>query len=197
MPSRLDPFLDIMMRERADYLYLLPDEPVTLMKEGKPRKLSKQPLTDQHIYSLMVEVAPPEAADKIDHQAETEFEYAANTGLVRVKIVPELGRLTAVISAIAAARPHPTAPRRRRRFTRTAPAKRAPAPPPPGARFAPAASAPGNLPVSLPVPSSGRRAEARQVAENAGPAAPTCICASASRRCSARMARSSGKPASR
>ena len=100
MPARLDPFVDVMMRERADQLYLLPDEPVTIVKDGKPRKVSKQPLTDQHIYALMVEVAPPEAADKIDQQSETEFEYAAGNGLVRVKIVPEGGRLTAVISAV-------------------------------------------------------------------------------------------------
>src|SRR5205809_139307 len=100
MPARLDPFLDVMLRERADQLYLLPDEPVTLVKDGKPRKVSKQPLTDQHIYALMVEVAPPEAADKIDQQSETEFDYAGANGLVRVRIVPEGGRLTAVISAV-------------------------------------------------------------------------------------------------
>ncbi|HEX9610356.1 MAG TPA: PilT/PilU family type 4a pilus ATPase, partial [Gemmatimonadales bacterium] len=100
MPTRLDPFLDVMLREGADQLYLLPDEPVTLVKDGKPRKVSKQPLTDQHIYALMVEVAPPEAADRIDQQAETEFEYAAGQGLVRVRIVPEAGRLTAVISPV-------------------------------------------------------------------------------------------------
>src|SRR6266850_3867740 len=100
MPARLDPFVDVMLRERADQLYLLPDEPVTLVKDGKPRKVSKQPLTDQHIYAMMVEVAPPEAADKIDHQSETEFDYAGANGLVRVRIVPEGGRLTAVISAI-------------------------------------------------------------------------------------------------
>ncbi len=100
MPARLDPFVDVMLRERADQLYLLPDEPVTLVKDGKPRKVSKQPLTDQHIYALMVEVAPPEAADKIDQQSETEFDYAGANGLVRVRIVPEAGRLTAVISAI-------------------------------------------------------------------------------------------------
>src|SRR6266576_3259894 len=100
MATRLDPFVEVMLRERADQLYLLPDEPVTLVKDGKPRRVSKQPLTDQHIYALMVEVAPPEAADKIDHQSETEFDYAADKGLVRVRIVPEAGRLTAVISAI-------------------------------------------------------------------------------------------------
>ncbi len=100
MATRLDPFVDVLLREQADQLYLLPDEPVTIVKDGKPRKVSRQPLTDQHIYALLVEVAPPEASDKIDQQAETEFEYAADKGLVRVRIVPEAGRLTAVISPV-------------------------------------------------------------------------------------------------
>src|SRR6266542_674252 len=110
MPARLDPFVEVMLRERADQLYLLPDEPVTLVKDGRPRKVSRQPLTDQHIYALLVEVAPPEAADKIDHQAETEFDYAAGNGLVRVRIVPEAGRLTAVISAARPESQEQTAP---------------------------------------------------------------------------------------
>src|SRR5437899_5594100 len=133
MPSRLDPFVDVMLREQADQLYLLPDEPVTLVKDGKPRRVSKQPLTDQHIYSLMVEVAPPEAADKIDQNSETEFDYAANQGLVRVRIVPESGRLTAVISAVRpgpALSPPAPAPLR-------PPAPRAPGPPPPPPPAAP------------------------------------------------------------
>src|SRR5258705_5968459 len=89
-----------MMRERADRLYLQPYEPVTLVKDGKPRKVSKQPLTDQHIYALMVEVAPPEAADKIDQQSESEFDYAGANGLVRVRIGPAGGRLTSGIYAV-------------------------------------------------------------------------------------------------
>src|SRR5437016_1519447 len=110
MAARLDPFVDVMLRERADQLYLLPDEPVTLVKDGKARKVSKKPLTDQHIYALMVEVAPPEAADKIDQNSETEFDYAGANGLVRVRIVPEAGRLTAVISAIRRASEEMAAP---------------------------------------------------------------------------------------
>ena len=144
MAARLDPFVDVMLRERADQLYLLPDEPVTLVKDGKPRKVSKQPLTDQHIYALMVEVAPPEAADKIDHQSETEFEYAAGNGLVRVRIVPEGGRLTAVISAIRPASQEQAAPivaqsrEAETTATRPAPQPAPPAPPPkPGAAAKP------------------------------------------------------------
>jgi twitching motility protein PilT len=134
MPTRLDPFVDVMLRENADQLYLLPDEPVTLVKDGKPRKVSKQPLTDQHIYALMVEVAPPEAADKIDHQAETEFEYAAGKGLVRVKIVPEAGRLTAVVSPVRRPSQEVAAPQGAAAVTAVRPAAAAArpvAPPPP------------------------------------------------------------------
>src|SRR5712692_4131670 len=106
MPARLDPFVDVLLREQADQLYLLPDEPVTLVKDGKPRKVSKQPLTDAHIYALLAEVAPSDAADHIDKKIETEFEYAADRGLVRVRVVPETGRLTAVISPqVRASRP--------------------------------------------------------------------------------------------
>src|SRR2546425_13219771 len=107
MPAKLDPFVDVLLRERGDQLYLLPDEPVTLVKDGKPRKVSKQPLTDQHIYALLVEVAPSESANHIDQGTETEFEYVADRGMVRVRIVPEMGRLTAGggANSEAAARP--------------------------------------------------------------------------------------------
>jgi twitching motility protein PilT len=150
MPARLDPFVEVMLREGADQLYLLPDEPVTLVKDGKPRKVSKQPLTDQHIYALMVEVAPPEAADKIDQNAETEFEYAAGNGLVRVRIVPEAGRLTAVISAVrresqeqaapgVEARPAAAKPATARPAARVVPPPPAPPGPPPASAAAPRA----------------------------------------------------------
>ncbi len=106
--ARLDPFVDVLLREQGDQLYLLPDEPVTMVKEGKPRKVSKQPLTDAHIYALLAEVAPSEAADKIDRHTETEFDYVADRGMVRVRIVPDSGRLTAVISPAPVAPPPAT-----------------------------------------------------------------------------------------
>src|SRR5213080_2205305 len=100
MAPRIDPFVDVLLREKGDQLYLLPDEPVTMVKDGKPRKVSRQPLTDQHIYALLVEVAPSESADHIDQMAETEFEYVADRGMVRVRIVPDMGRLTAMVAPV-------------------------------------------------------------------------------------------------
>src|SRR5437870_1693574 len=151
MPARLDPFIDVLLRERGDQLYLLPDEPVTMVKDGKPRKVSRQPLTDQHIYALLVEVAPSESADRIDQMAETEFEYVADRGLVRVRIVPGGGRLPGRAARpdrapragpgapAAAAR---EAPARSPRRAAAWPAAVPPAPPSPApARPAPAAPA--------------------------------------------------------
>src|SRR2546425_7240582 len=113
MAARIDPFIDVLLREKGDQLYLLPDEPVTIVKDGKPRKVSRQPLTDQHIYALLVEVAPSESADHIDKMAETEFEYVADRGMVRVRIVPDKGRLTAVVVRVensAGSRPAEASP---------------------------------------------------------------------------------------
>ena len=97
---RIDPFVDVLLREKGDQLYLLPEEPVTMVRDGKPRKVSKQPLTDQHIYALLVEVAPTEAADHIDKMSETQFEYCGERGWVRIRVVPDAGRLTAIMTPL-------------------------------------------------------------------------------------------------
>src|SRR2546425_1405010 len=154
MAARIDPFLDVLLRENGDQLYLLPDEPVTLVKDGKPRKVSKQPLTDQHIYALLVEVAPSECADHIDKMAETEFEYAADRGLVRVRIVPEMGRLTAVVAPLQQVQPSAPA----------APPTVAPRPPRPSAITAAPmvepSTAPPTAPPARPAPATARAAPA-------------------------------------
>src|SRR5713101_1791483 len=136
MPARIDPFVDVLLREQGDQLYLLPDEPVTMVKDGKPRKVSRQPLTDQHIYALLVEVAPSESADHIDKMTETEFEYIADRGMVRVRIVPDMGRLTAMVARVEnsagtqspAAGPAPAAQRAPAGASATAPPPRPPKP---------------------------------------------------------------------
>ena len=165
MPARIDPFVDVLLRERGDQLYLLPDEPVTMVKDGKPRKVSRQPLTDQHIYALLVEVAPSESANHIDQMAETEFEYVADRGMVRVRIVPDMGRLTAMVApvdrAAGAEAPAPAAQRtsgavaggpapaaQRAPAVAGSPAP-APAPPSPSAI---AAAPPAGLPVDFAAP---------------------------------------------
>src|SRR2546430_11261411 len=133
-----------------------------MAKDGKPRKVSRQPLTDQHIYALLVEVAPSESADHIDKMAETEFEYVADRGMVRVRIVPDMGRLTAVVARIensAGDRPAEAAPPAATRgggsppaAPRAPPAGGGPPPPPPPPR------PPKPPPNPAPPPARGPRA---------------------------------------
>ena len=175
MAAKLDPFVDVLLRERGDQLYLLPDEPVTLVKDGKPRKVSKQPLTDQHIYALLVEVAPSESANHIDTGTETEFEYIADRGMVRVRIVPEMGRLTAVVSPKERTAAEPVVAAARAAAPAPAPAPTAnppvaAAPPKSKAPRAPAASA------AAPAAASGAPAPAAQRAPAvAGAPEPTAV----------------------
>src|SRR5438094_3639207 len=158
MAPRIDPFVDVLLREKGDQLYLLPDEPVTMVKDGKPRKVSRQPLTDQDIYGLFVEVALSESADHIDQMAETEFEYVADRGMVRVRIVPDMGRLTAMVAPVGnasaaqaaaanAGAPAPAAQRAPAVAGAPAPAAPPPRPPePPASASAPAGEAPASSP---------------------------------------------------
>ncbi len=98
MTTPLDPFVDVLFRERGEALHIQPDEPVTLLKNGKPHRVSKKVLTPAHVQALLTGVAPPEAASRIREQAETEFHYASGRGRVRVKVTPGTGQLRAVIS---------------------------------------------------------------------------------------------------
>ncbi len=172
MPARLDPFLDVFLREQAEQLYLLPDEPVTMVKDGKPRKVSKQPLTDAHIYALLAEIAPSEAADKIDQKHETEFEYAAGRGLLKIRIVPDHGRLTAVVTNVPRGAPPPATPPPEAEVTAVRPGVRAPPPAtPPAPAAAPAPAAPPPRPPRPSAIAAAPMVEAPVATPAAGPAA--------------------------
>src|SRR2546425_3602353 len=135
MPARIDPFVDVLLREQGDQLYLLPDEPVTMVNGRQAREADPPPLTDQHIYALLVEVAPSESANHIDQMTETEFEYIADRGMVRVRIVPDMGRLTAMVAPIGNSVATPAGAAGSTSATQQAPAQReAPAPAAPAPR---------------------------------------------------------------
>src|SRR5260370_10603750 len=108
--ARLDPFLEVMLREGAEQLYLLPNKPVSIVKGGSSRKVSKQPLTEQHIYAMLAEIAPSDVGDRIDQRLDTEFDYAADKGPVRIRILPDQGQLTATATAPPTPRSPPPRP---------------------------------------------------------------------------------------
>src|SRR5882762_7234605 len=187
MPARIDPFVDVLLREQGDQLYLLPDEPVTMVKDGKPRKVSRQPLTDQHIYALLVEVAPSESANHIDQMTETEFEYIADRGMVRVprrKRPPLRQRSGRPPTVTRGPPPHLRHARRSRPRLPRHPWSRRRAPPPaapPRPRACPPTSPRSTRGPNGPWGSCSKRWCSRP--------RRTCTCAWASRRCSARTGR--------
>jgi twitching motility protein PilT len=154
--ARLDPFLEVMLREGAEQLYLLPNEPVSIVKGGTPRKVSKQPLTEQHIYAMLAEIAPSDVGDRIDQRLDTEFDYAADKGLVKIRVVPEKGQLTAIVTAGASRRTQPAMPLMD--DSRAAPVAPAPKPAPKPPRPSVTAAAPMVGDAAPAAPAAGAKA---------------------------------------
>jgi len=114
--ARLDPFIDLLIKNGGEQLLLVPDEPVGMEKHGKASKLSKQVLTEKQLYALLTELAPSDAADRIGKGTPATFEYAGGAGLVIVRVTPKAGKLYAQITpgvdvgAPAEAEPEAAAP---------------------------------------------------------------------------------------
>ena len=96
--ARLDPFIDLLIKNGGEQLLLVPDEPVGMEKQGRQSKLSKQVITEKQLYALLTEMAPSEAADRIGKGTPATFEYAGGAGLVIVRVTPKNGKLHAQIS---------------------------------------------------------------------------------------------------
>ncbi|HTY07047.1 MAG TPA: type IV pilus twitching motility protein PilT [Gemmatimonadales bacterium] len=96
--ARLDPFIDLLIKNGGEQLLLVPDEPVGMEKNGKASKLSKQVITEKQLYALLTELAPSEAADRIGKGTPATFEYAGGAGLVIVRVTPKGGKLFAQIT---------------------------------------------------------------------------------------------------
>jgi twitching motility protein PilT len=96
--ARLDPFIDLLIKNGGEQLLLVPDEPVGMEKSGRQSKLSKQVITEKQLYALLTELAPSEAADRIGKGSGATFEYAGGAGLVIVRVTPKNGKLHAQIT---------------------------------------------------------------------------------------------------
>jgi len=96
--ARLDPFIDLLLKNGGEQLLLVPDEAVGMEKQGRQSKLSKQVITEKQLYALLTEMAPSEAADRIGKGAGATFEYAGGAGLVIVRVTPKNGKLHAQIT---------------------------------------------------------------------------------------------------
>jgi twitching motility protein PilT len=126
--ARLDKLIQVMQEQRADALQLAVGKPASLMQNGSPRPITREPLTDTQIQGLLREIASADAASQLG-SSEVTFAYRSPFGEVRVEMKPGANG----VATLRPAAPAPSAP-----AAASAPA----APPSPPAAAAPAPSAP-------------------------------------------------------
>ena len=77
-----------MHEHRADALQLTPGQPVSLLVKGNPRPVTRDPLSDAQIVSLVREIAPGDLAALVTPGAQLSFAYHAPTGSIDVEMTP-------------------------------------------------------------------------------------------------------------
>jgi twitching motility protein PilT len=89
--ARLDRLIQVLHDQRADALQLAVGKPAALVTNGSARPLTKDPLTDGQILTLVREVADPAAAPRLGGSEPVSFPYAAPSGQVTVAVTPGAG----------------------------------------------------------------------------------------------------------
>jgi twitching motility protein PilT len=127
--ARLDKLIQVMQEQRADALQLAVGKPASLMQNGSPRPITREPLTDTQIRGLLREIASADAASQLG-SSEVTFAYRSPFGEMRVEMKPGANG----VAILRPASPAPSAPG-------TASAASAPPSPPPAATPPPPAPA--------------------------------------------------------
>jgi twitching motility protein PilT len=89
--ARLDRLIQVLHEQRADALRLAVGKPAALVTNGSARPLTKEPLTDGQILTLVREVADPASAPRLGGAEPVTFPYQAPSGQVTVAFTPGAG----------------------------------------------------------------------------------------------------------
>jgi twitching motility protein PilT len=89
--ARLDRLIQVLHEQRADALRLAVGKPAALVTNGSARPLTKEPLTDGQILTLVREVADPASAPRLGGSEAVSFPYSAPSGQVTVAFTPGAG----------------------------------------------------------------------------------------------------------
>jgi twitching motility protein PilT len=89
--ARLDRLIQVLHEQRADALRLSVGKPAALVTNGSARPLTKEPLTDGQILTLVREVADPASAPRLGGSEAVSFPYSAPSGQVTVAFTPGAG----------------------------------------------------------------------------------------------------------
>jgi twitching motility protein PilT len=100
--ARLDRLIQVLYEQRADALQLAVGKPATLLANGSARALTKDPLTDAQILTLVREVADPDSARRLGGGEPLSFPYRSPSGQVTVALTPGAGGPVVEVRAAAA-----------------------------------------------------------------------------------------------
>jgi twitching motility protein PilT len=89
--ARLDRLIQVLHEQRADALRLAVGKPAALVTNGSARPLTKEPLTDGQILTLVREVADPASAPRLGGAEAVTFPYQSPSGQVTVAFTPGAG----------------------------------------------------------------------------------------------------------
>jgi len=103
--ARLDRLIQVLYEQRADALQLAVGKPAMLLANGSGRALTKDPLTDAQILTLVREVADPDSAQRMGGAEPLTFAYRSPSGPVTVALTPGAGGTAVEVRAAAAAAP--------------------------------------------------------------------------------------------
>jgi len=103
--ARLDRLIQVLYEQRAEALQLAVGKPAMLLANGSGRALTKEPLTDAQILTLVREVADPVSAQRMGGAEPLTFAYRSPSGPVTVALTPGAGGTAVEVRAAAAAAP--------------------------------------------------------------------------------------------
>ena len=87
--AQLDRFIQAIQQHKAQGLVLAPGKQASLLFDGAPRPISRDPLTAAQILPLVREIAPSADQSRLDGPTPVVFQYDAGGGPVTVEVVPE------------------------------------------------------------------------------------------------------------
>jgi len=99
--ARLDPFIDLLFKEKADVLLLETGQPAVLVTGDQVRAAMQRTLTTSQIASACAELAPAYMRETFSVFEQSDFEYLSPHGRVRVQIEPEAEGVRATFEPLA------------------------------------------------------------------------------------------------
>jgi twitching motility protein PilT len=107
--AQLDRFIQALQQHKAQGLILAPGKQASLLLEGAPRPITRDPLTAAQILPLVREIVPVADQPRLDGQSPYVFTYHSPVGPVTVEVVPESDGTRVLVRPASDGAPAPAA----------------------------------------------------------------------------------------